>query len=429
MIIAASFGTFNGLENMKKLLVIAGVLTTTLLAGALISSTLVMRGGPSKTKVATNPLTVARATKNVKTLRQSNAIKPTFASQPQPPAGLQPPQPLVRSQPLRTTVTQANFVQGHQPTIQKSQFNPTPTPARKNGGFATSVRQPNQTSQNRKANSQPPAGSFSTPTPSNSLGQPGNSPFQTQPTRKPIKSNPTSGNQFGRTQLKSNGFKPPVQSKLRAAPTHAFAPQNRVASKASMWPTNAKNVKNLVRTEYSLPQGAADSIVDFFAADNNKEIETRITKPEKSDGVFVQLVVTTDEKTQRAIASFLDAVYSAKRIESLKQANKPNRSEEAENHAFPDPNDKVNFRESQLSDQKNSFSDTLKSRELEREVKIQKQNPDTPKKSENSKNLGDLLDEPSAVAETIKEIRALIGPTRNKRQTPSSKKRTTRQEY
>jgi hypothetical protein len=71
----------------------------------------------------------------------------------------------------------------------------------------------------------------------------------------------------------------------------------------------------------------------------------------------------------------------------------------------------------------------LKSRELEREVKIQKQNPDTPKKSENSKNLGDLLDEPSAVAETIKEIRALIGPTRNKRQTPSSKKRTTRQEY
>jgi hypothetical protein len=93
-----------------------------------------------------------------------------------------------------------------------------------------------------------------------------------------------------------------------------------------MWPTNAKNVKNLVRTEYSLPQGAADSIVDFFAADNNKEIETRITKPEKSDGVFVQLVVTTDEKTQRAIASFLDAVYSAKRIESLKQAKPERRS-------------------------------------------------------------------------------------------------------
>ena len=89
--------------------------------------------------------------------------------------------------------------------------------------------------------------------------------------------------------------------------------------RASAWPKNAQHVKNLVRTHYFLPSEAAESIVKFFAADNNEDIETRVVSEEGSG--LVTLIVTTDEKTQRAIAAFLDAVYPASRIKELKTAD------------------------------------------------------------------------------------------------------------
>lgn len=82
------------------------------------------------------------------------------------------------------------------------------------------------------------------------------------------------------------------------------------------WPPNAINVTRLVRTQYSLPAGAADSIVEFFSADDNETIETKI-KPVPESGL-VSLQVTTDEQTQRAIATFLAAVYPQKRLDSIK---------------------------------------------------------------------------------------------------------------
>jgi len=63
--------------------------------------------------------------------------------------------------------------------------------------------------------------------------------------------------------------------------------------------------------------------VTFFAADDNKFIETKITPADKADASMAILVVTTDEKTQLAIASFLDAVYSAARLEAIEKARTP----------------------------------------------------------------------------------------------------------
>lgn len=92
---------------------------------------------------------------------------------------------------------------------------------------------------------------------------------------------------------------------------------NTIANQA--WPNNAQNVARLYRTEYELPKSAAESIVEFFSSEGNQKIETVVKSDD--DSPLVTLVVTTDEVTQRTIASFLNAVYPADRIQFIKLSN------------------------------------------------------------------------------------------------------------
>ena len=375
---------------MKKLLCIVGVLTITLVVGGLIAS-FFMRASHNKNrsiaKRNTNSLTAARANQNIRDRRVSDKI----ATKPMAPA---------QAQPLRTTVTQANFVQGRQPTIQKSTFNPIQStrPVISNPQ-SRPFRAPPTASQNRpRGNALVANGAFANQASQNSASRFASS-SQSQPFQNPNPPKPTPKNAFGASRnFPSNGFAPAQTSPGIISKPNTFGPSNRIASKSSIWPLNAKNVKNLVRTEYFLPSSAADSIVDFFAADDNKEIETKITKPEDSSDVLVKLVVTTDETTQRAIASFLDAVYPAKRIASIKQASEQELEEAIGDDVSPAMDA---FREPQPEDDASSNSE-WKSREVERKVDVKKQD------SGELKTVDDLLNLNESVSQTLKELDELI---------------------
>ena len=87
------------------------------------------------------------------------------------------------------------------------------------------------------------------------------------------------------------------------------------ATKAPL-PLNARNVKTLVRANYHLPYEAAKILENFFALDKAQKIETVIDGDESEPLVDIQ--VTTDADTQRAVAMFLNAVYTPERIEKIK---------------------------------------------------------------------------------------------------------------
>ena len=125
-----------------------------------------------------------------------------------------------------------------------------------------------------------------------------------------------------RPEFASN--KPQFQQPSNAKPSSfgssrqvTFAVPSSSLSTNAPWPANAKNVKSLVRTQYSLPSGAAESIVKFFSADGNESIETKINTDEQRH--LVSLQVTTDEATQRAIANFLAAVYPQTRLDEIQK--------------------------------------------------------------------------------------------------------------
>ena len=130
------------------------------------------------------------------------------------------------------------------------------------------------------------------------------------PSPGPVQSNPIQP-----PIVKATTFNRPIVGNRYPPTQTARLPSAQPAA----WPPNARNVKNLVRTQYSLPSGAADSIVKFFAADENESIETKIQPDEQSE--LVSLQVTTDEKTQRAIAAFLAAVYPTTRLDEIQNAS------------------------------------------------------------------------------------------------------------
>lgn len=144
--------------------------------------------------------------------------------------------------------------------------------------------------------------------------------FQTTVSNRNVQFTPS-----GQFAARGNGFNQPQSNKR---PFGSMPGPNSVSSAAistipvsvvsNTWPANAKNVTRLIRTHYSLPAGAAESIVTFLASDDNEAIETAI-KP-VGHGQLVSLQVTTDEQTQRAIATFLAAVYPQKRLDLIKTA-------------------------------------------------------------------------------------------------------------
>ncbi len=133
------------------------------------------------------------------------------------------------------------------------------------------------------------------------------SPSQNQtPSRQFTRpASPISNSKFGTTRL-------PVRVKARSN-TNTFT--SAPATKAPL-PLNARNVKTLVRANYHLPHEAAKILENFFALDKAQNIETVIDGDESDPLVDIQ--VTTDADTQRAVAMFLNAVYTPERIEKIK---------------------------------------------------------------------------------------------------------------
>lgn len=186
-----------------------------------------------------------------------------------------------------------------------------------------------------------------------------------------------------------------------------------------------------------LPSGAADSIVDFFAADENENIETKITTPVDTSEMLVKLVVTTDEKTQRAIASFLDAVYPAQRIKAIKQANEQELKEAIGDDVSLPAETKPDFRESHPDDEVSKNTDLdWKSTDVERKVKVKKQESDKAEKFDAPlkkdvpesapQTVDDLFeDDLKSVSQTLSEIEQLLDPDRKKAQTRPGIKRPT----
>ena len=76
---------------------------------------------------------------------------------------------------------------------------------------------------------------------------------------------------------------------------------------------NAKNVLPLIRAEYELPNGAVEDLL---------QLETRVLveffKNDSGHPATTKIQVTTNEKTQKAIAGFLAVLYPKEHITKLK---------------------------------------------------------------------------------------------------------------
>ncbi len=148
------------------------------------------------------------------------------------------------------------------------------------------------------------------------FSQPLPSPRPTKPTmtKRNMSSNP-----FAQNSSKSSGQQNPRSfGTTQQLPANQGFNVNRRTSNTHGLAKNARNVKSLVRAEYELPDEAANALVTFFALDKNEKIETKIIDDESSS--MIQLQITTDEPTQRAIAAFLAAVYPANRLEAIREA-------------------------------------------------------------------------------------------------------------
>ena len=108
---------------------------------------------------------------------------------------------------------------------------------------------------------------------------------------------------------------------------------NRVVSRAStqpfskQLPTIATNVQTLVRAQYKLPIEAAKKLEELFGFEGNEKVETKTLDIEHPKLILLQ--VTTDSTTQKAVAQFLNTIYSAKRIEEIESDSAPEDIENA----------------------------------------------------------------------------------------------------
>lgn len=195
----------------------------------------------------------------------------------------------------------ANAIVGNSNTQWQS---PSNQPAVVRTGFQDSL---SPTPSTRVAVSQQPAGPI----------RPSNNNFgSSQSTFKPA--NSTASDRFGLPDPNNrNTFQPPSNTTKPAVARRAnYTPPERFGS--GQLPAIATSVQTLVRAKYKLPIEAAKNLETLFAFDGNEKVETKTIELKHPKLTLLQ--VTTDAATQKAIAQFLNTIYSAERIEEIDAA-------------------------------------------------------------------------------------------------------------
>ena len=108
---------------------------------------------------------------------------------------------------------------------------------------------------------------------------------------------------------KNSDSKPHLSPPLPDGATHAFS---QIPPPINLG--NAKNVLPLVRAEYELPRDAVDVLLQL-----ETEVLVEMLKNDSGHPATTKIQVTTDEKTQRAVASFLSVFYPLEHINRLKE--------------------------------------------------------------------------------------------------------------
>ena len=129
----------------------------------------------------------------------------------------------------------------------------------------------------------------------------------------PPPSNKVFGSFNGPPVKKATGFRP-AQTFVSARPSIAM-------------PSNAKNVRTLIRADYELPKDAASILEKLFLLDPDLLVETKIVDSENEATIILQ--VTTNAKAQQAIGNFISSLYPADKIAMLKQGAQEVSDEEA----------------------------------------------------------------------------------------------------
>ncbi len=90
----------------------------------------------------------------------------------------------------------------------------------------------------------------------------------------------------------------------------------------NLLPKNAQNVQQLVRAEYKLPSETVATLEQLFQFAKDNKVETKVLG--NKTGKLVDLQVTTDVTSQRAIAEFLKNVFPEPTAEQIEAAEKAN---------------------------------------------------------------------------------------------------------